>query len=164
MQGWLLALLVGSLVVGQQAAPRRQLLDVASRVSSARVAPGERFSVTLDLTPAAGIHVYAPGVTGYKPIGFTVKPQPGVIVGDVSYPASEKYYYAPLKETVAVYQRPFSVVQQVTLDATPAGRAALKGASAITLQGTLSYQACDDRICYPPRTVPLSWTVPIKER
>jgi len=31
------------------------------------------------------------------------------------------------------------------------------------VKGTLTYQACDDTICFPPRTVPLTWTVGIKE-
>jgi hypothetical protein len=28
--------------------------------------------------------------------------------------------------------------------------------------GTLSYQACDDKICFNPVTVPLSWTLPLE--
>jgi hypothetical protein len=28
----------------------------------------------------------------------------------------------------------------------------------LTLRGTLRYQACDDRMCYLPATVPLEWT------
>ena len=162
MQGLIVALLAGLLLAGQ-AAPRRVLLDVTSKVSTERVAPGERFSITLDLTPAPNMHVYAPGVTGYKPIGFTVKAQPGLVVRGVSYPPPETYYYAPLKETVAVYQKPFQVVQELALDGSPAGRAALKGVSSVTLEAALNYQACDDRICFPPRTVPMTWTVGVKE-
>jgi hypothetical protein len=64
---------------------------------------------------------------------------------------------------VDVYQKPFEVKQELALDASPAGRAALKGVSMLTVQGTLRYQACDDNVCYPPRTVPLTWTVGIKE-
>jgi len=33
----------------------------------------------------------------------------------------------------------------------------------VTVQAALSYQACDDKICFPPRTIPLTWTVAIKE-
>jgi hypothetical protein len=124
---------------------------------------GERFTLALDLTPAAKMHVYAPTVVNYKPIALTVRPQPGLLVRAVSYPPAEKYFYAPLKETIDVYQKPFQVVQELALDGSPAGRAALKGSSTLTVQGTLTYQACDDTICYPPRTVPMTWTVGIKE-
>jgi len=147
----------------QQAPPRPMLLQVVSRVSVERVAAGERFTVTLDLTPAPRIHVYAPTVVNYKPVAFTVRAQPGLVVGAVSYPPSEKYFYAPLKETIDVYQKPFRVVQELGLDGSAAGRAALKGISTLAVQGTLSYQACDDKVCFPPRTVPMSWTVAVKE-
>ena len=33
----------------------------------------------------------------------------------------------------------------------------------VTITGTLNYQACDDKICFPPRSVPMTWTVVIKE-
>ena len=155
-------LLAAATVAAQQPA-RPTLLQVASHVSAERVAVGDRFSVTLDLAPAPRMHVYAPTVVNYKPIVLTVRPQPGLIVRSVSYPPAEKYFYAPLKETVDVYQKPFQVVQELALDGSPAGRAALKSVSTITVQGTLNYQACDEKICYPPRTVPMTWTVAIKE-
>ena len=148
---------------GQSSPPRPVLLDIASHVSAERVTAGERFSVTLALTPAAGIHVYAPDVVDYKPIVLTIKPQPGLVVREATYPSPEKYFYAPLKQTVDVYQKPFTVVQQLALDGSAAGRAALKGVSSVTVQGTLNYQACNEKICFPPRTVPVTWTVAIKE-
>jgi len=163
---WSLApfgVVLAATTVAVQQPARPTLLQVASHVSAERVAVGDRFSVTLDLAPAPRMHVYAPTVVNYKPIVLTVRPQPGLIVRSVSYPPAEKYFYAPLKETVDVYQKPFQVVQQLALDGSPAGRAALKGVSTITVQGTLNYQACDDKICYPPRTVPMTWTVAIKE-
>lgn len=150
-------------LAAQQPSPRPLLLQVASRLSAERAAPGDRFTVTLELAPAPRIHVYAPTVVNYKPIVFSIRPQPGLIVGAVSYPPAEKYFYAPLKETVDVYQKPFRVVQEIGMDASAAGRAALKGVSTLTVQGTLSYQACDDKVCFPPRTVPMSWTVALKE-
>jgi len=45
-------------------------------------APGTRFSLVLYITPAQGVHVYAPGVSGYKPIALNIAAQPGVIVRD----------------------------------------------------------------------------------
>ena len=150
--------------VGAQQAPQRPvLLNIQSHLSAERVAAGDSFTVTLDLTPATGIHVYAPTVVDYKPIAFTVGPQPGLIVRKVAYPQAEKYVYTPLKQTIDVYQKPFRVVQELALDGSPTGRAALRSASTLTIRGTLTYQACDEKICYPPRTVPLTWTVAIKE-
>jgi hypothetical protein len=161
-----LLLTCAPLVAGRawsQQTRRPTLLDVASHLSTDRVKAGERFTVTLDLTPAPGMHVYAPTVADYKPIAFAIRPQPGLVIGPVAYPPAEKYFYAPLKQTVDVYQKPFQVKQELTLDPSPAARTALQRALSLTVQGTLSYQACDDKICFPPRTVPLTWTVAIKE-
>lgn len=134
-------------------------LEVLSYATDTTVAPGTHFSLVLDVKPAAGVHVYAPGVTGYKPIGLTVNPQPGLVVRDAQFPRSETYHFKPLDERVQVYQRPFRIVQDLMIDASPQGTAALKGMSALTIEGTLVYQACDDRVCFAPQSVPLSWTV-----
>ena len=164
----LLAVTILILAAAAARAPAQQparpvLLDIGSHLSAERVKAGDRFTVVLDLTPAPRMHVYAPTVVDYKPIGFTITPQPGLIIRGVTYPPAEKYFYAPLKQTIDVYQQPFRITQELAIDGSAAGRAALKGTSALTVKGTLTYQACDDKICFPPRTVPLTWTVGIKE-
>jgi hypothetical protein len=35
--------------------------------------------------------------------------------------------------------------------------------SSLTLKGTLTYQACDERICFSPQSVPLTWTVAVRQ-
>jgi hypothetical protein len=32
----------------------------------------------------------------------------------------------------------------------------------LTVEATLEYQACDDKICFNPQSVPMSWTVALK--
>jgi peroxiredoxin len=149
-------------------------LDVpATRISSPQLtlttyltdtvaASGTHFSVVLDVTPAAGVHVYAPGTTGYKPVALSLDPEPGLLLRDATYPASESYLFKPLNERVQVYQHPFRVVQDVTIDPSPQGTAALKDRSSVALHGTLSYQACDDRLCFTPQALPLSWTIALR--
>ena len=36
---------------------------------------------------------------------------------------------------------------------------ALAQLDALTLSGTFNYQACDDELCYPPVSLPLSFTL-----
>jgi hypothetical protein len=62
-----------------------------------------------------------------------------------------------------VFQRPFRIVQDIAVDASSEAQAALKDISAMTIKGVLQYQACDDKICFSPQTVPLTWTVKIRE-
>ncbi len=136
-------------------------LALTSSSTDARVVPGTRFSLVLDVRPGRGMHVYAPGVTGYKPIRLSIEPQPGVVVREAHFPSPEIYHFKPLDERVQVYQRPFRIVQDVVIDASPDTQAALKDVSALTLKGTLDYQACDDKVCFSPQSVPLTWTVAI---
>lgn len=138
-------------------------IEVTSYTTDTVVAPGTHFSVVLDVKPAAGVHVYAPGVVGYKPIALTLQAAPGLLLRDAQYPRAETYNFKPLNEQVQVYQRPFRIVQDVTIDPSPQGATALKDATTLTIQATLNYQACNDTVCFSPQTVPLSWTVNLRQ-
>ncbi|MBI3493943.1 MAG: hypothetical protein HY047_19520, partial [Acidobacteria bacterium] len=59
-------------------------------------------------------------------------------------------------------QRPFRVVQDVMLDPSREAAATLKDLKTMTIAATLNYQACDDKLCFNPQSVPLSWTVNVR--
>jgi hypothetical protein len=106
--------------------------------------------------------VYAPGVTGYKPIALAIAPQSALVIRGAQFPASEDYYFKPLNEHVAVYQKPFRIVQDLEIDPSPAAAPALADHAAMTITGMLTYQACDDKVCFNPQSVPLEWTIALK--
>ena len=141
---------------------RSPQVEFTSYLTDVVAAPGTHFSIVLDAKPAAGVHVYAPGVTGYKPIALALQPTPGLLVREAHYPPSERYLFKPLNERVDVYQRPFRIVQDVAVDPSPAASAAMKDLQSITITGTLSYQACDDTVCFTPQSVPLTWTISLR--
>jgi hypothetical protein len=68
-----------------------------------------------------------------------------------------------LNEHVPVYRRPFRIVQDVLIDPSPQGLTALKDVSALTIKGVLNYQACDEKVCFTPQSVPLTWTVTLRQ-
>jgi peroxiredoxin len=137
-------------------------LDLTTYPSDAAVAAGNRFALVLELTPRRGTHVYAPGASGYKVIAMTIAPQPFVRALPLTYPASEIYFFKPLNERVPVYQKPFRLVQEVVLEGQPAAQQAFRGKDSLTITGALDYQACDDRECFNPVSVPLTWTVGLR--
>jgi hypothetical protein len=137
-------------------------LTLTTYATDQDAAPGTHFSVVVDATPGSRVHVYAPGVTGYKPIALTIDPQPALVVRDAQFPKSEDYFFKPLDEHVAVYQHPFRIVQDLEIDPSPQAAPALANRSGITITGTLTYQACDDKVCFTPQSVPLSWTIALK--
>ena len=139
-----------------------QHLDLKAYPSDASASLGTRFSLVVDVTPKRGMHVYAPGATAYRVINVMLEPQPHVRMTPVRYPASEIYHFVPLNERVPVYQNPFTLVMDVVADATAEARKALTGRNELVINGTLEYQACDDKICYNPVSLPLSWKVPLR--
>ena len=133
-------------------------LTLVSAASDERVSPGSRVSLIFDITPRRGIHVYAPGKHTYQVVRITIDPQPWLRVRPITYPPSEIYHFEPLDERVEVYQKPFRLLQDVTILATPEAQKQLAGQTSLTLTGKLDYQACDDKVCYAPRSVPVKWT------
>ena len=160
----LLAVLCLSSVVFAQSAPSLQFrggelskhAGITTPAATAGAAAGEKVSLVVEMTPNPGIHVYAPGAKDYLPVKLTLKPQADIKVGRLTYPKSEMVHFAALNETVPVYQKPFKLLQDVTL-AQPA-----KSGSTLAVSGTLEFQACDDQVCFVPESVPVSWTVTIK--
>ena len=137
-------------------------LDAAASPSDGDVAVGNRFTIALDVTPKPGIHVYAPGAAGYRVITLAIAEQPAIRVLPIQYPPSEVYVFAPLNERVAVYQKPFRLLREIVVEGTPPAQAALRGQTALTIGGTLEYQACDDKVCFNPVALPVSWTLSLR--
>jgi peroxiredoxin len=137
-------------------------LEIETYPSDGSVALGNRFSLVLEVAPRPRMHVYAPGAAGYRVIGLTIAPQPFVRVLPAQYPPSEIYFFKPLNERVPVYQKPFTLMQEVVPEATEEAQAAFRGKDTLTLTGTLEYQACDDKLCFNPASVPLSWHLALR--
>jgi hypothetical protein len=136
-------------------------LTVNTSISDTAVSPGDTVSVTFDITPKRSMHVYAPGKHDYQVIAVKLDPQPWMKVAPTSYPPSEIYHFKELDEKVETYGKPFKLVQDVTILNTAAAKKAL-AASPIKLSGTLQYQACDDKVCYAPTKVPVSFDLTVK--
>ena len=136
-------------------------LTVNTSISAAEIAPGQKLSLSFDITPKRGMHVYAPGKHEYQVIAVKLDPQPWMKVPATTYPPSEIYFFKELDEKVETYGKPFTLVQDITVLNTAAAKKAL-AASPIRLSGRLEYQACDDKVCYAPTKVPVSFTLTVK--
>ena len=134
-------------------------VDITTYPSDPVIAPGNRFALAVNVTPAQHVHVYAPGAQGYRTVKLEMADQPYVRFLPLAYPASEIYFFQPLKERVSVYQRPFTLLQEVVLEVSPEAAKALAGRTELKLNGSLQYQACDEKQCFNPASVPLSWTI-----
>jgi hypothetical protein len=111
---------------------------------------GGSVSFLVEIEPRRKMHVYAPGADEYQVISLVIDKQPRIRPRPLKYPASEIYHFQPLNERIPVYQKPFTL----TLDATVESLT-----EPLAVKGRLEYQACDDQVCFAPVSVPLSWTV-----
>jgi DsbC/DsbD-like thiol-disulfide interchange protein len=118
-------------------------------------AAGGKVSLFVDVTPKPGIHVYAPGSKDYIPISLKLDTLPGLKPGKLTYPKSEMMTFGD--EKVPVFQKPFRLTQEITLD-----KSAAAGGAPVSVAGTVHLQACDDRVCFPPENVPIKWSVQVR--
>ena len=134
-------------------------LKVRATASDAIVAPGQRFTLVLDVTPGPEIHVYAPGQDGYIPVAFTVAASEDFTSAPAVFPSPRTIFYEPTAERLKVFDAPFRVTAQVTVAATDALRRRAAARERLTIAGSLDYQACDAAVCYRPDSVPLTWEI-----
>ncbi len=137
-------------------------LALTATISDAEAAPGHRLTIVAQVTPRPAMHLYAPGKHDYQVVRLTIDPQPWLKAHDTVYPASEIYHFKPLDERVEVYSKPFRLLRDVTLLATPEMQKLLGSMPSATITGALEYQACDDTVCFNPARVPVRFTVTLK--
>jgi hypothetical protein len=147
---------------GRRLAATTAHLSMEAFVTDTTIAPGQRVSVVASVTPARGMHVYAPGEHGYQVVRLVIDPQPWLRAHETTYPPAERYHFAPLNETVNVYSRTFRLSADFTVLASPDAQKLLAGLESVRVTGALEYQACDDRICYNQARVPLTFDLAVR--
>ena len=145
--------------VGQTLAPEPSTLQhvtVSATSSAVAVSRGGTVTLWADVTPKPNIHVYAADQQGFTPVRLVTTPLGGITVGKVKYPTPELARTLGVSEPVAVYSKPFRLALPITV------MGSAKSGDALTIAGVVNYQACDDRICYPTASIPVTWTVSVK--
>jgi DsbC/DsbD-like thiol-disulfide interchange protein len=148
-------------LVFAQAAPSLQFRGSGSTHATVAPSPaaltgaaGGKVALAVEINPKPGIHVYAPGTKDFIPVELKIDAQPNLKTGKVVYPKSETMTFGD--EKVPVFQKAFTLTEDVTI------AKAAKSGSTMTVSGTVHLQACDDKVCFPPENVPISWTVNVK--
>ena len=116
-------------------------------------------TLVVDVVPKAGMRVYAPGNKDYKPVDLQLDAAAGLTAGATQYPKAEDFLFVPLNERVKVYTSAFRLTRDVAGAAITGAAPASDAAPARSLTGRLEYQACDDKVCYLPQTLALTWSL-----
>jgi DsbC/DsbD-like thiol-disulfide interchange protein len=131
-------------------------LAVRTSSSAPHASAGGRVSLFVDVTLKPTMHVYAPEEKEAIPVTLTLAPGDAFKPAAQQFPKAEKFFFAPLKLTQLVYSKSFRIAQPVTI-----AKASAAG-STLEIKGTFRYQACDDKVCYSPRNVPVAWELQIR--
>jgi len=110
---------------------------------------GNRITLVLELELPPKMHVYAPGVEGYRPVSVAVSEASYLKVHDTVFPESEIMHLPAIQESVPVFQGSVRILQDITLSPRLPGYDE-PDVTELEIRATLSYQACDDTVCYLP--------------
>src|SRR5262249_49392952 len=93
------------------------------------------------------------------PVEWKMNDSPGWTSHEVSYPKSKVLYLKAIKERVPVFENRVRLTRDITIGQDRDLKPLLNAGGDLTVEGTLRYQACEEKICYPPETVPVRWTL-----
>jgi hypothetical protein len=153
----LLAKDYGMEVSAARATPKAKHIQIKTSASTAKVAMGQRILLTVDIEMEKDIHVYAPGTEGYHPVEWNIVETPAAKPHEVTFPTPKILFLPAIQEKVPVYEGKLHLQRDITLGPDKALRAIAGAGTTVPVEGTLRYQACSDRLCYPPETVSLKW-------
>ncbi len=120
---------------------------------------GQRIALVLDIDLKPGMHVYAPEVKGYIPVQWSMTASPAFHAYPPVWPSARNLYLKAIQETVPVYKGRFRVVAEITIGTDTQVKPLLNQNSDLIVENSFRYQACDDRECYLPQTIPLKWVL-----
>jgi peroxiredoxin len=130
---------------------------------------GSRLTIGVELQIPPGWHVYGPQVGGdYHGTAWRMDSSECSIIGDVEYPEPRWEQPAFADGKLPEYEGTIRLMRELVIrpmisDTHSAvwerfRKSCLDSDSRFPASGTLEFQTCSDRECFPPQTVPLKWS------
>lgn len=135
---------------------QRPQANVMPIVETSGVHPGTTARVALRVSLPGNLHVQsdAPRDPLLIPTVLTIEPHASVLLSAIAYPAAIDLTQQGQAEPLAVFENTFAVGAELAIAAhAPPGP--------LRVPARLRYQACDDKLCYPPTTAQVEWTLQI---
>jgi thiol:disulfide interchange protein DsbD len=132
------------------------VVDVQSALSRSAVGPAEMFKAAVILKVQAGYHINdnAPLDEFMFPTSLIIEDSPDFEVVEIYYPTGRRARYSYSEAELVVYDG--EAVLGVLLKAKDGLAAGTR-----TLKASLSYQACDNTSCLPPKELAFEIAVPV---
>jgi len=124
--------------------------------------PGGRITLTAEVQLPPDVHVYAPGVQGYKAIALVMDPSLVAEFTPVKYPNAKVLFLPAINESVPVFEGKFRIAEDLQISSAAAFSNSLgTDGKTFTITGKFAYQACDSKICFLPTSVPVQWKLQV---
>ncbi|MGH9677359.1 MAG: protein-disulfide reductase DsbD domain-containing protein [Candidatus Acidiferrum sp.] len=146
------------LVAGALAASNPNYVT-ALRTPDVTVSAAKPATVTMNFRVASGYHINSnhPQSDLLIPTELKLQAPAELRIAEPSFPAGKDFALSfDPQEKLSVYSGDFAVAARVR----PAPSTA---PGAYRVHGELSYQACNDRACFPPQKIPVSFDVTIQK-
>lgn len=145
-----LALLAAAAVAAAQGGPPRA--TVTPLLEKDGVTPGGTAYAAIRVALPEKLHCNSnePRDKSLIPFVLTITPTEGVAVAEIVYPPSSDLKQEGSEQPLSVYEGEFLVGVRLNVaeSVAPGG---------ITVPGRLRYQACDEKVCYPPASESIQW-------
>ncbi len=123
------------------------------------VYPGNRFALSLEVRPRAGVHLYAPGAgRGYQALTLRLQEQPYFTTFVPTYPPPDRMWSSPENGQEPIYSSATRVQFEVVLANRQVLQPVYDAGGVLRIEGTLSVQACTESACWPPKDIAVSWS------
>jgi hypothetical protein len=133
-----------------------QVVEVKALLSRDGVRPGEAFKAAILLKVQPGYHINnnTPNDEFLVPTTLTIEANPNIETIEIYYPGGHRGRFAYSQAELIIYEGEAVLGALLKAkDGIPAGL--------LKLKATLSYQACDNTSCLPPKDLPFEVAVPI---
>jgi thioredoxin:protein disulfide reductase len=125
--------------------------------SAAQPAGRTRAALLVKLPERFHVQSNAPRDPAFIPTVLTIDAPAGIRASELVFPPATDLKQAGQPQPLAVFEHEFAIGVQFELESTVA-------AGTIDIPAHLRYQACDDKLCYPPATAEVRWTLTVDPR
>jgi peroxiredoxin len=140
---------------GRQVEIKTEHLTLTAWLSQEKARPGNRITLVAEAALPPKMHIYGPDVQGYRPTGLKLDPNANLRAHETQFPKAKTMLLPAIKERVPVFEGKVRITRDFTIAQNVRG-------TKINVRGEFEYQACDDKICYFPKHVPLEFSIEIE--
>ena len=131
--------------------------ELTPTIEQRAIRPGQTVILVLRVELPENIHLQSdkPRDPYVIPTLLTFTLPEGVTVEEITYPESTDFLLEDWDEPLAVFEHEFTIEVRLVLDAD-------FSPGEVVVPGSFLYQACDNRICFPPKTAAVEWRMDVE--